>query len=60
MYQERSSKNERDMRSLKKRLDKYQSAKEAIFDPFFSDLLEDVAVVELEWRECTEMVSNNI
>ncbi|XP_044483432.1 serine/threonine-protein kinase haspin homolog [Mangifera indica] len=45
---ERSSKNERDMRSLKKRLDKYQSAKEAIFDPFFSDLLEDVAVVELE------------
>ncbi|KAJ0079532.1 hypothetical protein Patl1_23904 [Pistacia atlantica] len=39
---ERSSKNERDMRSLKKRLDEYQSAKEAIFDPFFSDLLEDV------------------
>ncbi|PON69588.1 Serine/threonine protein kinase [Parasponia andersonii] len=36
---ERTSKNERDLRSLKKRLDKYQSAKEAIFDPFFSDLL---------------------
>ncbi|XP_050223094.1 serine/threonine-protein kinase haspin homolog [Mercurialis annua] len=36
---ERSSKNERDMRSLKKRLDKYNSAKEAISDPFFSDLL---------------------
>ncbi|KAE8681253.1 hypothetical protein F3Y22_tig00111332pilonHSYRG00028 [Hibiscus syriacus] len=35
----RSSKNERDMRSLKKRLDKYDSAKEAIFDPFFEDLL---------------------
>ncbi|PON98252.1 Tyrosine-protein kinase [Trema orientale] len=35
---ERTSKNERDLRSLKKRLDKYQSAKEAIFDPFFSDL----------------------
>ncbi|GLT88464.1 hypothetical protein SLE2022_064890 [Rubroshorea leprosula] len=37
----RSSKNERDLRSLKKRLDKYQSAKEAVFDPFFSDLLMD-------------------
>ncbi|XP_022720153.1 serine/threonine-protein kinase haspin homolog [Durio zibethinus] len=37
----RSSKNERDLRSLKKRLDKYDSAKEAIFDPFFSDLLVD-------------------
>ncbi|KAJ9186043.1 hypothetical protein P3X46_005598 [Hevea brasiliensis] len=36
---ERSSKNERELRSLKKRLDKYNSAKEAIFDPFFSDLL---------------------
>ncbi|MBA0873612.1 hypothetical protein Goshw_004689, partial [Gossypium schwendimanii] len=32
------SKNERDMRSLKKRLDKYDSAKEAILDPFFEDL----------------------
>ncbi|XP_039028600.1 serine/threonine-protein kinase haspin homolog, partial [Hibiscus syriacus] len=37
----RSSKNERDMRSLKKRLDKYDSAKEAIFDSFFGDLLVD-------------------
>ncbi|KAG2695928.1 hypothetical protein I3843_07G034600 [Carya illinoinensis] len=36
---ERNSKNERDLRALKKRLDKYQSAKEAIFDPFFSELL---------------------
>ncbi|XVF05892.1 hypothetical protein REPUB_Repub06bG0001000 [Reevesia pubescens] len=37
----RSSKNERDLRSLKKRLDKCHSAKEAIFDPFFGDLLVD-------------------
>ncbi|MBA0843656.1 hypothetical protein Goarm_000825 [Gossypium armourianum] len=36
--QVRCSKNERDMRSLKKRLDKYDSAKEAILDPFFEDL----------------------
>ncbi|GAU11411.1 hypothetical protein TSUD_344020 [Trifolium subterraneum] len=35
---ERTSKDERDLRSLKKRLDKYDSAKEAIFDPFFTDL----------------------
>ncbi|KAJ7973216.1 putative Serine/threonine-protein kinase Haspin [Quillaja saponaria] len=35
---DRTSKNERDLRSLKKRLDKYTSAKEAMFDPFFSDL----------------------
>lgn len=39
--QDRSSKDERDLRSLKKRLDKYNSAKEAIFDPFFSDLMVD-------------------
>ncbi|KAK9192461.1 hypothetical protein WN944_003153 [Citrus x changshan-huyou] len=38
---DRSSKDERDLRSLKKRLDKYNSAKEAIFDPFFSDLMVD-------------------
>ncbi|KAH9733888.1 serine/threonine-protein kinase haspin-like [Citrus sinensis] len=38
---DRSSKDERDLRSLKKRLDKYNSAKEAIFDPFFSDLIVD-------------------
>ncbi|XP_059438923.1 serine/threonine-protein kinase haspin homolog [Corylus avellana] len=38
---ERTSKDERDLRSLKKRLDKYHSAKEAIFDPFFSDLTVD-------------------
>ncbi|KAE9593729.1 hypothetical protein Lal_00036463 [Lupinus albus] len=36
---ERTSKNERDLRSLKKRLDKYNSAKEAINDPFFNDLI---------------------
>ncbi|XP_027349484.1 serine/threonine-protein kinase haspin homolog [Abrus precatorius] len=35
---ERSTKNERDLRSLKKRLDKYNSAKEALLDPFFTDL----------------------
>ncbi|XP_034896295.2 LOW QUALITY PROTEIN: serine/threonine-protein kinase haspin homolog [Populus alba] len=37
---DRSSKNERDLRSFKKRLSKYNSAKEAIIsDPFFSNLL---------------------
>ncbi|XWS64411.1 hypothetical protein CRYUN_Cryun05aG0002300 [Craigia yunnanensis] len=36
-----SSKNARDLRSLKKRLEKYHSAKEAIFYPFFGDLLVD-------------------
>ncbi|KAK7337651.1 hypothetical protein VNO77_18236 [Canavalia gladiata] len=35
---ERSTKHERDLRSLKKRFDKYDSAKEAILDPFFTDL----------------------
>ncbi|KAJ8752288.1 hypothetical protein K2173_003924 [Erythroxylum novogranatense] len=35
---DRSSKHERDLRSLKKRLDKYNSAKEAILDPFFTEL----------------------
>ncbi|XP_020212860.1 serine/threonine-protein kinase haspin homolog [Cajanus cajan] len=35
---ERTTKHERDLRSLKKRLDKYDSAKEAILDPFFTDL----------------------
>ncbi|XP_021282770.1 serine/threonine-protein kinase haspin homolog isoform X1 [Herrania umbratica] len=37
----RSSTNERELRSLKKRLDKCNSAREAIFDPFFGDLLVD-------------------
>ncbi|XP_030551714.1 serine/threonine-protein kinase haspin homolog isoform X2 [Rhodamnia argentea] len=41
---ERSSKDERELRSLKKRLDKYDSAKEAISDPFFADLYVDSAV----------------
>lgn len=36
---ERSSKHERELRALKKRLDKYNSAKEAIYDPFFSELI---------------------
>ncbi|KAI5566177.1 hypothetical protein BDE02_13G003300 [Populus trichocarpa] len=37
---DRSSKNEGDLHSLKKRLSKYNSAKEAIIlDPFFSNLL---------------------
>ncbi|XP_057439084.1 serine/threonine-protein kinase haspin homolog [Lotus japonicus] len=35
---ERTSDNERDLRSLKKRLNKYNSAKEALLDPFFTDL----------------------
>ncbi|BAT86147.1 Serine/threonine-protein kinase haspin-like protein [Vigna angularis] len=35
---ERTSKHERDLRSFKKRLDKYESSKEAILDPFFTDL----------------------
>lgn len=39
MFQERSSKHERELRALKKRLDKYNSAKEAILDPFFSELI---------------------
>ncbi|GFP80389.1 serine/threonine-protein kinase haspin, partial [Phtheirospermum japonicum] len=38
---ERSSKNERDLRSFKKRLNSYGSAKECASDPFFSDLLID-------------------
>ncbi|KAL2345581.1 hypothetical protein Fmac_006866 [Flemingia macrophylla] len=35
---ERTTKHERDLRSLKKRLDEYDSAKEAILDPFFTEL----------------------
>ncbi|KAI3445475.1 hypothetical protein Pfo_002140 [Paulownia fortunei] len=38
---ERTSKDERDLRSLKKRLNSYGSAKESVSDPFFSDLLID-------------------
>lgn len=38
---ERSSKDERELRSLKKRMEKYKSAKEALSDPFFSDMLMD-------------------
>ncbi|KAI3417296.1 Protein kinase domain-containing protein [Psidium guajava] len=41
---ERSSKDERELRSLKKRLDGYDSAKEAISDPFFADLFVECAV----------------
>ncbi|KAL3515873.1 hypothetical protein ACH5RR_022775 [Cinchona calisaya] len=35
---DRTSKNERDLRSLKKRLNSYGSARDAASDPFFSDL----------------------
>ncbi|XP_059313371.1 serine/threonine-protein kinase haspin homolog [Lycium ferocissimum] len=35
---ERTSKDERDLRSLKKRLNSYGSAREATSDPFFSDM----------------------
>ncbi|CAN8294702.1 unnamed protein product [Cochlearia groenlandica] len=38
---ERSSKDERELRSLKKRMEKYESAKEAVSDPFFSEMLMD-------------------
>uniref|UniRef100_A0A1J3CVP1 non-specific serine/threonine protein kinase n=1 Tax=Noccaea caerulescens TaxID=107243 RepID=A0A1J3CVP1_NOCCA len=38
---ERSSKDERELRSLKKRMEKYKSTKEAVSDPFFSDMLMD-------------------
>ncbi|KAL6146437.1 PREDICTED: serine/threonine-protein kinase haspin [Fragaria vesca subsp. vesca] len=38
---DRTSKDERDLRSLKKRLNQYQSAREALFDPSFSDLFVD-------------------
>ncbi|KAL9174976.1 hypothetical protein ABFS82_02G085800 [Erythranthe guttata] len=38
---ERTSKNERELRSLKKRLNNYGSAKEAASDAFFTDLLVD-------------------
>ncbi|KAM7470110.1 hypothetical protein LguiA_008293 [Lonicera macranthoides] len=39
---DRTSKNERDLRSLKKRLNSYNSAKEATLDPFFIDLFLNV------------------
>ncbi|KAL1350759.1 serine/threonine-protein kinase haspin homolog [Arachis hypogaea] len=35
---ERTPRDERELRSLKKRLERYNSAKEAILDPFFNDL----------------------
>lgn len=37
-WQERTTKDARDLRSLKKRLNSYNSAREAVADPFFSDL----------------------
>lgn len=37
--QARSSRDERELRSLKKRLDKYSSAKEALSDEFFAELI---------------------
>ncbi|KAD3067508.1 hypothetical protein E3N88_35388 [Mikania micrantha] len=36
---DRTSKDERELRSFKKRLNGYQSAKESVGDPFFSDLI---------------------
>ncbi|XP_071725467.1 serine/threonine-protein kinase haspin homolog [Rutidosis leptorrhynchoides] len=36
---DRTSKDERELRSLKKRLNGYESAKESMIDPFFSDLI---------------------
>lgn len=39
IIQERSSKHERELRAFKKRLDKYTSTKEAIYDQFFSELI---------------------
>lgn len=36
---DRTSRDERELRSLKKRLNGYESAKEAVADPFFTDLL---------------------
>ncbi|GJR03131.1 serine/threonine-protein kinase haspin homolog isoform X1, partial [Tanacetum coccineum] len=36
---DRTSRDERELRSLKKRLNGYKSAKESIVDPFFSDLI---------------------
>ena len=38
MWQDRTSKDQRDLRSLKKRLNGYGSARDAAADPFFSDL----------------------
>ncbi|KAK1277493.1 hypothetical protein QJS04_geneDACA015811 [Acorus gramineus] len=38
---QRTTKDERDLRSLKKRMQSYDSAKDALSDPFFTDLLED-------------------
>ncbi|KAK9054836.1 hypothetical protein SSX86_025915 [Deinandra increscens subsp. villosa] len=36
---DRTSKDERELRSFKKRLNGYESAKESVVDPFFSDLI---------------------
>ncbi|CAK9187961.1 unnamed protein product, partial [Ilex paraguariensis] len=38
---DRTSKDERELRSLKKQLNNYGSAKEAVSDPFFIDLFVD-------------------
>ncbi|KAJ9681659.1 hypothetical protein PVL29_017851 [Vitis rotundifolia] len=40
----RTSKDERELRSLKKRMDNYGSAKEATSDPFFTDMFVDHAI----------------
>uniref|UniRef100_A0A7N0TF46 non-specific serine/threonine protein kinase n=1 Tax=Kalanchoe fedtschenkoi TaxID=63787 RepID=A0A7N0TF46_KALFE len=42
----RTTKDERELRSLKKHLNSCKSSKEALQDPFFSDLLVDIHVTE--------------
>lgn len=41
MLQKRTSKDERDLRSFKKRLNTCSSAKEVVSDPFFKNLFVD-------------------
>lgn len=38
LWQEKTTNDDRSLRSLKKNLNSYGSAKEAVSDPFFSDL----------------------
>jgi hypothetical protein len=39
LLQKRTAKDERDLRSLKKRMNLYQSARDCLMDSFFSGLL---------------------
>lgn len=41
LSQKRTAKDERELRSLKKRFNSYASSKEALQDPFFKDLIVD-------------------